>query len=681
MTRFGCLQPARLAVWRRATWLVSMVVAGASAPALAAVAADAAAPSAGAAATPVPPDRSLATKAGTTFTVAGPWTQRDGDRSIVLKAPEGDATMAIVDAGEGSADAAVTEAWRIYRAGTVRPVRLVTRQAPRSGWQERRLTTYETSPNEKLIVLAYAWRAGTRWTVTLIESSEATREKRGSQIGLVLGSLRPAGYQRENFAGHKANPLDASRVAAMRSFIEAGMKRLSVPGVGWSLLDGGKVAFEGGSGVRELGRPELVGADTLFIAASNTKALTTLLLAELVDEKKLRWDQPVTEAYPAFKLGDAETTRQVLVQHLICACTGVPRQDMEALFEFKDATPASSMALLGTMQPTSKFGEVFQYSNLMAAAAGYVGASLVAPNEELGKAYDDAMRDKVFRPLGMTRTTFDFKRALATDHASPHSEDVDGKTTISAMDLNYSFVPVRPAGGVWTSSRDLGRYVQMEIAGGRLPDGRTLVSKDNLLARRAPQIQVGEDVWYGMGLFVDTHWGVSVVSHGGDLAGYHSNMIWLPEYGVGATILTNSDSGMRLRGPFMRKLIELLFDADNESDGMLEATAEEKDTVRRTERVRLVVPADPAASDRLAPRYASAALGDLAVSRRADGALMFDFGEWRSEVASRKNDDGSVSFITISPSLDGFEFVVAAAEGRRTLVMRDSQHEYVFLER
>jgi hypothetical protein len=58
----------------------------------------------------------------------------------------------------------------------------------------------------------------------------------------------------------------------------------------------------------------------------------------------------------------------VLVKHLICACTGVPRQDMEALFEFKDATPASSMKLLGTMQPTSRFGEVFQYSNLMAAA-------------------------------------------------------------------------------------------------------------------------------------------------------------------------------------------------------------------------------------------------------------------------------------------------------------------------
>ena len=97
-----------------------------------------------------------------------------------------------------------------------------------------------------------------------------------------------------------------------------------------------------------------------------------MLLAELVDENKLRWDQPVTEVYPSFKLGDAETTQKVLVKHLVCACTGLPRQDLEWLLNYGTATPASSLALLGTMQPTSRFGEVYQYSNLMAAAAGYV---------------------------------------------------------------------------------------------------------------------------------------------------------------------------------------------------------------------------------------------------------------------------------------------------------------------
>ena len=78
--------------------------------------------------------------------------------------------------------------------------------------------------------------------------------------------------------------------------------------------------------------------------------------ARLVDQKKLQWNEPVTQAYPAFRLGDAETTRQVLIRHLICACTGIPRQDLEWIFEFDKATPELSLALLGTRR---HFGEVF----------------------------------------------------------------------------------------------------------------------------------------------------------------------------------------------------------------------------------------------------------------------------------------------------------------------------------
>jgi hypothetical protein len=55
-------------------------------------------------------------------------------------------------------------------------------------------------------------------------------------------------------------------------------------------------------------------------------------------------------------------------------------------------------------------------------------------------------------------------------------------------------------------------------------------------------------------------------------------------------------------------------------------------------------------------------------------------GEWKSAVASRKNDDGTTSFITIDPTLDGFEFVVADKDAARRLIIRDGQHEYVFQE-
>jgi CubicO group peptidase (beta-lactamase class C family) len=629
-------------------------------------------------------DTPKATAAGATFTMPKDWGLTAKGPLTVLDPPETDSHLALFDADAKNAkdaDAAVAAAWAAYRPDAKRPLKLATPQAARNGWEERRTYEYETSPNERATVFALAMRAGTGWVVAIADASDPTFEKRGSQFSLVLNSLRPKGYQRESFAGKRAHPIDAKMIAALQDFLAAGMKATDTPGVGFSLIDGGKVVFEGGLGVKELGKPDKIDADTLFIAASNTKAMTTLLLAELVDDKKLRWDQPVTEVYPSFKLGDAATTKQVLVKHLICACTGMPRQDLEWLFEYREATPSSSLALLGTMQPTSKFGEVFQYSNLMAAAAGYVGASLAVPGKELGAAYDQAMQTKVFGPLGMTHTTFDFSTALKGDVAQPHGDDVDGKVMRARMDLNESIVPARPAGGVWTSAHDLSRYVTMELAKGALSDGKRLVSEESLLARRAPQVLVSEDVTYGMGLFVDKRWGVEVVHHGGDLAGYHSDMFWLPEYNAGGVILTNADAGVLLRGPFLRRLVELMFDGKSEAEPTLSAAVAQRKAAIAKARERLVVPADPSEAAKLAPHYTNAALGTLDV-RRQERSVVFNVGEWWSTVASRKNDDGTISFITIDPTIDGFEFVVAPVDkdGKRSLVIRDAQHEYVFKE-
>ena len=309
------------------------------------------------------------------------------------------------------------------------------------------------------------------------------------------------------------------------------MKKLDIPGVAVAYIDNGKVVYEGGHGVKELGKPDKVDAHTLFMAASNTKGMTTLLLAKLVDEGKVKWDDFVTKAYPKFKLGDAKTTGQVRIEHLICACTGLPRQDLPWLFEFRKATAADSLEMLGRMQPTSGFGEVFQYSNIMAAGAGYVAGYLYNPKLELGAAYDEAMRKKIFEPLKMTSTTFDYARALKGNHASPHASDVDGKQRAASMDLNYSMRPHRPAGGVWTSSHDLIRYVQLELAKGKLPDGKVLVSETNLLARRKPYVKVGAFGSYGMGLQVENRWGTPVVFHGGSMIGFKSDIMFLPEHG------------------------------------------------------------------------------------------------------------------------------------------------------
>jgi CubicO group peptidase (beta-lactamase class C family) len=625
-------------------------------------------------------DTPRVTPGGATFTVPKEWSIVTGKNLVILQPPETDTHIVIFDAPAGDAAAAVTAAWAAYKAESKRPVKLVTPLPPKEGWDERKAFDYETSPNERAAVQALALRAGTSWTVAILDGTEPTAEKRSAAIGLVFESLRPKNYKRESFAGRKAQPLDAERIAKITTFVESSMRQLGIPGTSIALIDQGKLVYQGGFGVKELGKPERVDENTLFMAASNTKGMTTLLLAELVDQKKLKWDQPVIEVYPSFKLGDADTTKKVLVKHLICACTGLPRQDMEWLFEYKNATPESEIALLGTMHPTSKFGEVFQYSNLMAAAAGYIGGHIVYPERELGAAYDAAMQQMIFDPLRMKSTTFDYAKALAGNHATPHGDDIDGNPKVASMDINYSILPARPAGAVWTSAADLSHYVQLELTQGKLPNGKQLVSAENLLMRRAPQVQLGEDSSYGMGLTVDHTYGVQVVSHGGSMSGFKSNWWAVPEAGIGAVLLTNSDNGGMLLDPFGRRLLEVVYDGKPEAEAEVASRAAAHKAELAKDRERLVVPAAPEVVAGLAKQYSSTELGDLAVVTK-DGSTIFDLGEWKSSVASRKNDDGTTSLITIDPGTDGFEFVVGERSGKRVLVIRDGQHEYTFTER
>ena len=91
------------------------------------------------------------------------------------------------------------------------------------------------------------------------------------------------------------------------------------------------------------------------------------------------------------------------------------------------------------------------------------------------------------------------------------------RVIVVGMDVNYAIIPVRPAGGAWSSVRDVLRYVSMELARGVLPDGSRYINEEPLLIRRAPQVPIGKDERYGMGLEVDSTWGIPVVHHGGSM--------------------------------------------------------------------------------------------------------------------------------------------------------------------
>lgn len=494
------------------------------------------------------------------------------------------------------------------------------------------------------------------------------------------GAAPSDGGQRESFFNRPALPLDSERLKLLVEFLHLAKETLSIPGVAFGFVSREGGVIEGGCGVRRLGRREPVDASTLFMAASMTKPMTTLLLARLVDEGRLAWDMPVTEAFPMFRLGGTDITAKVRIRHLVSAATGVPRKDLEWIFNFNEMCPEKILALLAATEPTAGFGERFQYSNLMAAVAGFVAGHVLHPGVELGTAYAEAMRDLVFNPVGMLDTTLDFDRALGGNHAAPHGMDAGRGMRPADMDLVRPVQAILPAGGMWSCAHDLLQYLCLELGGGILPDGRRHVSEAGLAERWAPQVKVDANIAYCMGLKLDTTWGVPIVSHGGDTFGYHGDVFWLPDQGVGGVFLTNSDSGWILRRPLMRRLIEVLFDAEPRAAGDLQAEAERHKAGIARHLEGLEIPPNPALASRLAPRYRNPSLGNMKV-RVEDGKMIFDTGMWKSEMGARDNGDGTITLHTVSPTLlNDLAFDIAVREGRRVLLIRQDSNEYVYSE-
>jgi CubicO group peptidase (beta-lactamase class C family) len=491
----------------------------------------------------------------------------------------------------------------------------------------------------------------------------------------------PVTAEPESFAGKKAKILGPAEIAELERFIMAAQSELGVPGISLGVVQDGKIAFAGGFGVRELGKKAAVDEETLYMIASETKPLTTLMLATLVEEGKFSWETPVTAIHPTFRFGNAEATANLRLKHLVCACTGIPRKDW-SIIEFRGSTPKQKLDELRAFAPANSPGEKYLYSDVLVAAAGFIGGNAAHPELELGAAYDKAMQTRVFGPLGMRATTLDHRLALRRENrAVAHTPDRDGKQALAMMELNELLIAQRPAGGAWSNVRDMLKYVQMELSNGTLPGNERYIAEEPLLARRAPQVSMDEHASYGMGLVVERRYGIHFVYHSGDVVGYHSGMVWFPEHGVGGVFLTNGDPGWWLQKAFRRKLLELLFDGRPEADAWLSEKAKSFYAELAEKRKLVTLPADSAAAAQLARRYTNDELGEIVVLRNGANVI-FDFGEWKGEVGSSRNPDGSTSFRPVDAGIWGamLEFVAGDGE-KRTLELRDGTHEYTFTER
>lgn len=616
---------------------------------------------------------------GATVTAPRGWTIETGARGVALRAPEGDLVVHVLPVPADGEAATLAARARATLSLPALPEKASGDEAARDGWQQVRTIVHDVPAARKAWAQSSVYRGEGLAVVIVQDGAMATFEKRLAACLLVTQSLRAPGFGPENLAGVTPRRFGAAEVAEIKRFLSESMRLLGVPGIGLGLATGDELLFEGGLGEREQGGGVPVTAGTRFQIASNTKSLTTLLLARLVDAGRLRWSDRVQDIYPGFRLADAAVAQQIEVRHLVSASTGLPRRDMVWGLTFRhDTPPEATFDLLAQSAPTTGFGEVYQYSNLMAAAAGWIAGHAAFPDLPISQSFDRALRAFILDPLEMTATTFDGHQARAGDFAAGHGSAIDGTPIARALD-DGAIYALRPSGGAWATTHDLLSYARCELTTGKLPDGQQLVSVDSMLERRKPFVTIGENGAYGMGLSLDRSGGVLSIGHGGSLPGYMSDFAVFPDAGLAAVILTNADNGQYLLPGFRRRLLELLYGAAPKAEAQVQGWADRLKAERAMIAGAVRTPLSAETRARLAARYRSTELGELTIDAQADRTVA-TLGPWAVELGEKPGSADPVDLVTMDPLLRGLPLTLSGAAGCTRLALREGQYEYVYEE-
>ena len=329
--------------------------------------------------------------------------------------------------------------------------------------------------------------------------------------------------------------------AALDAIMEQALKHWQTPGAAAVVVRDGQVVYLKGFGLRDINSKEPVTPDTVFAIGSTTKAFTTAAMAMLVDEGKMRWDDPVRTHLPAFRLADPLASEYVTLRDLVTHRTGLSRHDL--LWAGSPWGRAEILRRIGLVPLTESFRSIFQYQNIMYLAAGEAVAAAS------GSSYEDFIRRRIIDPLGMKSASLSVVDAQkAVDHATPYAKRREKIEAMSWRNLDN----IGPAGSINASVRDLSAWIQLQLGDGTY-QGKRLISANNLREMHLPQMAIRlEGRWrlffpetvtsqlnYGLGWFISDYRGQHVVMHGGTIDGFRASIMLAPKKGIGIAVLAN----------------------------------------------------------------------------------------------------------------------------------------------
>lgn len=424
--------------------------------------------------------------------------------------------------------------------------------------------------------------------------------------------------------------------------VEEVRKAAGVPGMAVAIVENGEVTLAGGYGVTKLGTRDAVDADTIFPTGSTGKAFTVAALAILVDRGVIEWDDRVIEHMPWFKMYDPWVTREITIRDLLVHRSGLGLGAGDLMFVPRtNRTRRESVEALRYIEPATSFRSGYAYDNVLYMAAGQL------IEEVTGKTWEAFMEEEVLQPAGMHGTTATIEERFAMENrAWPHARlngafrglgDQEPLDERDVLGRNAA-----PAGGLASSASDMARWLMIQLAHGKLPEG------DGRLFSEAASKEMWTPVvltpiphyperleplvpnfsTYALGWSVQDYQGVKLVRHGGAVFGVQTMVVLIPEKDVGIFVVINSEDGEVVLG-LAAELVDHYLGLPYTDWSERFAALKQQRLERGLEafRAQTTGPADVGPSlplERYAGDYADPWYGPIAISL-ADGALRINF--------------------------------------------------------
>jgi CubicO group peptidase (beta-lactamase class C family) len=332
------------------------------------------------------------------------------------------------------------------------------------------------------------------------------------------------------------------RLGGLDAYMQKVLGEWNAPGIAVGVVVKDRLVLAKGYGCRDVGQKLPMASKTLAQFASNTKLFTAVGVGLLVEEGKLRWDEPIKRFVPSIQFSTDDLNRSVTLRDMLAHRTGITRHD--SVWYKSPFTRKELFEKLELLEPTTSPRQTFLYNNLMYTAVGHIVELLS------GKTWEDFTRERILRPLGMDATVFTLAEMRASpDHGVPYRERRDS-TELFQTPFYEEQDGFAPAGAIVSNIEDMSRWLIALMNEGRF-QGREVLPPRVLEATLAPAMPAAnEDLAtygytellnpvYGLGRYTAVYRGHAIAYHGGALGGFYSRVSYMPQDGIGVIALVD----------------------------------------------------------------------------------------------------------------------------------------------